>query len=145
MPFIQWANNTSGRVMDLQYKGNEPEDSFMELLCVLNRKWTILVITAIGNHEGVRFNELKRELNGISPKTLSETIKELENIGVVESTRIMGPPLRIQYYLTKEGSSLRDSILPALKWLSDRSASCNSIAVRRAIGDQFQFFENNSE
>lgn len=109
------------------------KDPFMKLLCIINRKWTVLVIVAIGNFEGVRFNDLKRELHCISSKTLSETIRELDNIGVVTTVRSPGPPLRIKYYLTEEGKELRKAVLPALEWIYEKVPACNIMAVKNAF------------
>lgn len=119
--------------MEAENSTHTSEDPFMRLLCIINRKWTILTIVAIGNHEGVRFNDLKRELDGVSPKTLSETIRELDNIGVVTTVRSPGPPLRIQYFLTNDGHELHRSVLPALRWVFDKSPACSSTAVLEAL------------
>lgn len=119
--------------MDTESGDNTEEHSFMGLLSVFSRKWTLLVITATGNFEGVRFNELRRELGGISPKTLSNTIKELVKAGILETVKYPGPPLMIRYFLSEEGIALRASILPIIKWLCEKSSHCDSLAVRHAL------------
>lgn len=106
----------------------------MELLHVINRKWTILTIVAIGNHSGVRFNQLKGELNGISSKTLSETMRELEKSGVTKSQITITDSLITEYFLTENGKELREAMLPAVKWIYEKSGKCRSRAVCMALG-----------
>lgn len=119
--------------MGTESEYNIEAPSFMDLLSVFSRKWALLVITAAGNFDGVRFNELRKELGGISPKTLSNTIKELVKIGIVEVVKYPGPPLIIRYFLTPEGLALRESILPLMKWLCEKSSQCDSLAVKHAL------------
>ena len=60
-------------------------------------------------------------LNGISPKTLSETLKELQNEGLVLRESFAEIPPRVEYSLTKDGADLRKSIIPLLEWTAKRS------------------------
>jgi DNA-binding HxlR family transcriptional regulator len=53
-----------------------------------------------------RFNELERSLHGISPKTLSERLRELERHGVVERRTYPEVPVRVEYSLTDKGRAL---------------------------------------
>lgn len=94
--------------------------SVEELLKTMNRKWSILAVVAIGNFSRVRFNELRRELSGISPKTLIETLRDLERIGVVRSEQFMEIPPKVEYYLTDDGIDFRNALLPVIRWISSR-------------------------
>jgi DNA-binding HxlR family transcriptional regulator len=87
---------------------------------VISKKWALLIINAIGNSERLRFNNLTKELGGISPKTLSDTLKELQTEGLVKRESFAEIPPRVEYSLTRDGIELRKSIIPLLKWAATR-------------------------
>lgn len=88
----------------------------------IGKKWTLLVINAIGNRGKLRFNEILEELKGISPTTLANTLKSLEKEKLVNRVLFPQIPPRVEYSLTKDGVELRKAIIPLLKWASTRSA-----------------------
>ena len=76
-----------------------------EVLARVGDKWTVLVVTHLG--EGpMRFNELRRSINGISQRMLTLTVRGLERDGLV--TRTVSPtiPPRVDYELTVLGRDL---------------------------------------
>lgn len=87
---------------------------------VLSKKWALLIIGMIGNHERLRYSEIMKELNGISPKTLSDRLKELEKEGLVNREFFSEIPPRVEYSLTDDGMDLRNAILPLMKWVATR-------------------------
>jgi len=87
---------------------------------VISKKWALLVVNALGNRGRLRFNSLMEELNGISPKTLSDTLKELQVQGLIKRESFAEIPPRVEYSLTKDGAELRKSIIPLLKWAATR-------------------------
>jgi DNA-binding HxlR family transcriptional regulator len=87
---------------------------------VISKKWALLIINAIGNCEKLRFNDLTKELGGISPKTLSDTLKELQTQGLIKRESFAEIPPRVEYSLTKDGVQLRKSIIPLLRWAATR-------------------------
>jgi DNA-binding HxlR family transcriptional regulator len=91
------------------------------IIDVISKKWTLLIVNAIGNNGKLRFNELMEELQGISPKTLSDTLKELQAQGLVERKSFAEIPPRVEYLLTKDGIELRKAIIPLLKWAATRN------------------------
>jgi len=97
---------------------------------VISKKWALLVINAIGNYGRLRFNKLMEELHGISPKTLSYTLKELQEEGLIKRESFAEIPPRVEYSLTNDGTELRKSIIPLLKWAATRNdmkkEKCNS-------------------
>ncbi len=81
---------------------------------VLDGKWTMLVIRDL--LEGTRrFGDLRRSLAGISPKTLTDRLRELEASGLVTRTMYAEIPPRVEYDLTERGRSLA----PVLAALAD--------------------------
>ena len=88
----------------------------------IGKKWTLLVVNAIGNHGKLRFSRMMDELHGISPTTLTDTLQELKREGLVRRESFAEIPPRVEYSLTKDGTELRKAILPLLQWASTRNA-----------------------
>jgi DNA-binding HxlR family transcriptional regulator len=93
------------------------------IMGVISKKWAILVINAIGTYGRLRFNRLMEELHGISPKTLSDRLKELQVEGLIKREFFAEIPPRVEYSLTKDGAELRESIRPLLKWTVKRNVA----------------------
>jgi DNA-binding HxlR family transcriptional regulator len=91
------------------------------IIDTISKKWALLIVNDIGNHEKLRFKQLMENLNGISPKALSDTLKKLENERLVKRESFAEIPPRVEYSLTNDGIELRKAILPLLKWASKRS------------------------
>jgi DNA-binding HxlR family transcriptional regulator len=91
-----------------------------EVMSVIGKKWTLLIINGIGIHGRIRFNRLMEELHNISPKTLSERLKELQTEGLIKREAFAEIPPRVEYSLTKDGIELRKSIIPIYEWAIDR-------------------------
>lgn len=88
---------------------------------IIGSKWTILILRELC--EGTkRFGQLQRSLSGISPKTLSLRLKQLEKDGIVKKKVFAEVPLHVEYSLTPKGQSLRDIIEKMREW-GERSAS----------------------
>jgi len=72
---------------------------------IISGKWTLLIIRDLAS--GVkRFNQLERSLCGISPKTLSERLRSLEEEGIVIRQMFAEVPPRVEYSLTEKGQDL---------------------------------------
>jgi len=72
---------------------------------VISGKWTLLIIRDL--FSGVkRFNQLERSLHGISPKTLSERLRSLEEEGIIIRQTFAEVPPRVEYSLTEKGHDL---------------------------------------
>jgi DNA-binding HxlR family transcriptional regulator len=92
----------------------------------LTKKWTLLIILELykGERYTRRFSELRDALDGITPKVLSERLKELEDEGIlarnVDATAF---PVRTEYTLTQSGIEIVNVIRGikhwALKWKID--------------------------
>jgi DNA-binding HxlR family transcriptional regulator len=63
-----------------------------------------------------RFGELQRELEGISPKTLSERLDTLEEEKIVMKTVYVEVPLRVEYSLTDRGKALKSIFRDLNTW-----------------------------
>jgi DNA-binding HxlR family transcriptional regulator len=101
----------------------------------ISKKWALLVINALGNHNVLRYTELMSELKGISPKSLADTLMELRKEGLVRRESVAEIPPRVQYSLTKDGQQLRNAIGPLFQWAlaRNRKGSCNCVPAFRNI------------
>ena len=95
-------------------------------LRIIGGKWTLLVLRDLFTGTK-RFGELLTSLEGVSPKTLSDRLKELEAEGIITKTVFAEVPPRAEYTLTDKGHSLWE-ILEAIRrwgdhWASDAEAS----------------------
>ena len=89
------------------------EDKVSVCLKVLGNKWTGLILTQLLDGSQ-RFTELERALAGISPRTLSQRLDDLEEHGVITKKSFAEVPPRTEYTLTPKG---RDFI-PILNQMS---------------------------
>ena len=82
---------------------------------VLDGKWTILVIRDLLRGTK-RFSELRSSLTGISPKTLTDRLRDLEEQGLVERVSYAEIPPRMEYSLTQKGRTLEPVISALAAW-----------------------------
>jgi len=86
---------------------------------VLNRigdKWSVMVVGMLGRHGTLRFNELKRMINGVSQRMLTLTLRNLERDGLVTRTIYPEVPPRVEYGLTEMGKTLEGPISKLWDW-----------------------------
>ena len=79
-----------------------------EILSRIGDKWTVLVVEILGRGP-TRFNELRRNIGGISQKMLTTTLRQLERDGMLTRTVYPTIPPRVDYELTDLG---RDLLVP---------------------------------
>ena len=85
------------------------------VLDLITGRWKVLVIYYLLAGEK-RFNQLQRELGGITHRTLSKQLKEMEADGLVERHDYGEIPPRVDYKLTKLGKSLEPVLMAMHKW-----------------------------
>jgi len=90
-------------------------------LDIIGKKWAILVVGLLGKHGTLRYNEIKKKLNGISPKSLSDQLKNLENANLIKRKIYQEVPIKVEYRLTNQGKGLRKRIIPLIKWASQNN------------------------
>lgn len=86
------------------------------VMTVLGKKWTLFVTAVLGNRERTRFNELLGDLRFISSRTLTDRLKELVALRLVEREESQEAPRRVIYRLTSHGRALRRRLIPLLGW-----------------------------
>src|SRR3989337_1442987 len=86
------------------------------IITIISKKWALQIIAEIGNHEKLRFGEIMQNLGKISPKALTDRLKELEAAGLVKRAVFAEIPPRLEYTLTQDGLELRRLIIPLMNW-----------------------------
>lgn len=92
---------------------------FCSLFGLLGRKWTMHLVGVLTVEGTVRFNELKRRLDGISPRMLSNRLEELEDAGLVERIDHGTIPPKVEYALTDQGEGLDEVYGALLSWADE--------------------------
>ena len=98
------------------------------VLARVGDKWSMFIVMLLGDGP-VRFNELKRRVEGISQRMLSLTLRNLERDGLVSRTVTPSVPVRVDYALTNLGRSLAVPVRQLGDW-----AQANHTAISAARG-----------
>jgi DNA-binding HxlR family transcriptional regulator len=86
-----------------------------DALDALHGRWKIPIIIAV-SFGSKRFNEIAREIPGITDKTLSKELKDLELNQLVSRTVINSFPLRVEYAITAHGRTLKNVMTELRSW-----------------------------
>ena len=87
-----------------------------DVLARVGDTWSVYVIHMLGDAKTLRFNELRREVDGISQRMLTVTLRGLERDGLVARTVFPEVPPRVEYSLTPLGTTLRQLIRGLVSW-----------------------------
>ncbi len=122
-----YPEETAQRTPDV-YAANCPT---RQLLDRIADKWSVLILTTLGGGEGaggrassgeMRFNALKRHIEGISQKMLSQTLRSLERDGLVTRHVVPTVPVTVGYAITPLGRELLDALQAMIDWAERRMA-----------------------
>jgi DNA-binding HxlR family transcriptional regulator len=89
--------------------------SIRETLSRIGDKWSLLIIGTL-NDAPLRFNELRRRIDGISQRMLTRTLRELERDGLVTRTVTATTPPSVEYALNALGRSLLEPVKALVAW-----------------------------
>jgi len=89
-----------------------------EMLDLLANKWTALAIGVLEDGPQ-RFGELRRQLQGVSPKVLSASLKRMEDAGLVSRTVFAEVPPRVEYALTPLGVGAAAPLAHLRDWVNE--------------------------
>ncbi|ARU94987.1 winged helix-turn-helix transcriptional regulator [Tatumella citrea] len=88
-------------------------------------KWSILILTVLCP-QPARFNQLKKRLDPITHKALTEALRRLEKNGLVNRRVIASSPVAVEYSITELGLSLKDPFVALVQWASRYNESIAS-------------------
>ncbi|MGQ8632002.1 winged helix-turn-helix transcriptional regulator [Agrobacterium sp. DKPNP3] len=86
-----------------------------EILDLVGDKWTLYIIATLRDGP-VRFNELRRQIDGISQRMLTINLRGLERDGLVKRTMFPTIPPRVDYELTDMGRTLLAPVMAIVVW-----------------------------
>lgn len=92
-----------------------PECPVATTVAVIGSKWKLLILRNLMARPW-RFNELKRDIAGISQKVLTDSLRALEADGIVTRTVYAEVPPRVEYALSPIGESMRPIISAMERW-----------------------------
>lgn len=95
---------------------------FQKMLVRISNKWNVLVVRRLSNRR-MRPSALRREIGNISPKVLTQTLRELESYGLIEREIFPIVPPKVEYRLTPMGDSLVIALDALRDWAMDNNAS----------------------
>ncbi|WP_371866413.1 winged helix-turn-helix transcriptional regulator [Duganella radicis] len=93
-----------------------------ELLNRIGDKWSLYIIATLADGT-LRFNELKRRIDGISQRMLTLTLRGLERDGLVTRTMYPTIPPRVDYELTESGKTLLEPVMGLVNWANNNQRS----------------------
>lgn len=111
--------------------GPEVCSAISDMLARVGDKWSLLIVRTLGGGP-LRFNELRRQIDGISQKMLSSTLKVLERDGLVSRAVITSVPPQVEYALTDLGHELLGPVSALAEWTG---ANTPRIMAARAAYD----------
>ncbi len=100
-----------------------------EVLSRVGDKWSVLVIALLGDGP-MRFNELRRSIEGISQRMLTLTLRGLERDGLVTRTVTPTTPPRVDYALTSLGVTLLKPIRALAEWSEENRVAIHASRER---------------
>ena len=96
-----------------------------DVLSRIGDKWSVRVVMSLARGSR-RFNELRREIDSISQRMLTRTLRALERDGLVSRTVTPTVPPRVDYALTALGSSLTGPVAMLGEWAMDNIGAIES-------------------
>ncbi|WP_034916463.1 MULTISPECIES: helix-turn-helix domain-containing protein [Erwinia] len=85
-------------------------------------KWSVLILTVVCT-EPARFNAIKRRLNPITHKALTEALRRLERNGLVTRRVITSSPIAVEYAITPLGKTLQQPFKALISWAQTHGGS----------------------
>jgi DNA-binding HxlR family transcriptional regulator len=107
------SENKNCSIMEAIYNNSELKSCPIEATFrIIGKRWTVLIIRELfrGN---TQFNRFIENIEGITPKVLTERLRELEKQGIVKRKIVSEYPIRIEYSLTEAGKGFEQVLLSA--------------------------------
>jgi DNA-binding HxlR family transcriptional regulator len=86
-----------------------------QILDRVGDKWAVLILLLL-LEQPIRFNQLRRTIEGISQKMLSQVLKSLERDGLIRRRAIATVPVTVEYSITPLGATLAAAVDPLRDW-----------------------------
>jgi DNA-binding HxlR family transcriptional regulator len=110
------------------------EDSIRDLLDVIGNKWSYLILLALAKRQ-MRFGEFRGEIDDISQRALTQTLRNLRRDGIVARDLFPTTPPSVRYRLTELGESLVAPVRLLERWAIEHMVA---ILQHRDVFDRAQ-------
>lgn len=114
-----------------KYNGKLDKCPLTYALEIIGGKWRLPIIWALSKNGTMRYNELAREIKGITNMMLTQSLRDLEVNGVLIREQFMEIPPRVEYSLSESGERL----IPALKALASWGRELSEMRDKEANTD----------
>jgi DNA-binding HxlR family transcriptional regulator len=102
---------------------------------IIASKWAVVTLHAL-TAGPLRHGELADRIGGISRKVLTQTLRHLQDNGLVTRERFQEAPLRVEYRLTALGATLAEPIAALTHWASTHGPAVSDFRETHAEGRQ---------
>lgn len=113
-----------------------PNCPIRNILARVGDKWSLLVLYTLQHKESLRFKQLQREMPDISQKSLTQTLRILEEDGFVHREVFAEVPPRVEYRLTERGLSFLPVIDNLIGWAAENMEQIISEREARMAGEK---------
>ena len=120
---------------------DESLEALQAAVGVLAAKWSVVVLTRLSVGSS-RFNELLRQIDGVSRRMLSATLRQLERDGLIERHVYARVPARVGYELSPAGQELLAALAPLAGWGAEHRAE---VFAAREQYDRMQEWRSSRE
>ncbi|CAM5766995.1 hypothetical protein LMIY3S_02011 [Labrys miyagiensis] len=120
---------TAEPIKVVRAKRSRPECAIRDILDRIGDKWSYLLIMTLAQRPH-RFGELRRAIEDISQRMLTETLRSLQRDGLIERTVFPTTPPSVEYRLTERGRSLQVPMRGLIDW-----ADLEMPAIKRSRED----------
>ena len=125
---------------NLKKYSNLDECPIRNIISRFSGKWPVIILCILSENECTRFNQIQKAIPDISPKVLSDTLKNLETDGIIKRIVYGEVPPRVEYSLTKLGLSLMPYINNCKKLLMTKKKLPVRFTGRRCVKMRTFFF-----
>ena len=122
----------------MRTKTELPECPVATTVQLIGNKWKLLIIRNLLNRPW-RFNELKKDLDGISQKVLTDSLRSMEEDGIITRTVYPEVPPRVEYALSELGETMRPILASMEQWGTTYKICMHKESVVKTI-DSLCFF-----
>ncbi|MFI1650922.1 winged helix-turn-helix transcriptional regulator [Streptomyces avidinii] len=105
------AISETGAGIDIVYRSDCPSRPILDQIA---DKWSMMVMAVLDKPR--RFNEIRRRLEGVTQRVLTQTLRRLERNGMVVRRVLPTSPVGVEYSLTPLGESLREPFGRLYDW-----------------------------
>ena len=85
-------------------------------MSVIEGRWKTVILCKLHVNGPMRFNQLMKSIDGVSPRILTKQLKEMESDGIIRRTSYQEIPPRVEYSLTDKGESLGPILKAMAEW-----------------------------